>query len=81
MAGTDTWVDGADFAGFVSREEDDLLRVAVLVRGDLARAEELVEDAFVDVGRRWEQAADEDPAAEVRRHLYRTAVAHAERRP
>ena len=61
-ASTDTWVDGADFAGFVRREEDALLRVAVLVRGDLARAEELVEDALVAVGRRWEQAADEYPA-------------------
>ncbi len=79
MTSTDTWLDGADFAGFVRREEDALLRAAVLVRGELPRAEALVEEALAAVGRRWEQAAEEDPVTEVRRHLYRSAVADAER--
>jgi DNA-directed RNA polymerase specialized sigma24 family protein len=67
----------AEFVGFVRREEDRLLPVAFLVRADLRRAERLVEDALVEVGRRWEQAVEEEPAAEVRRHVYRSAVADA----
>jgi DNA-directed RNA polymerase specialized sigma24 family protein len=77
VASTDVWVDGADLAGFVRREEEGLFHAAVLVRADLPRAEELVEDALVAVGRRWSQAADEDPRAEVWGRLYRAAVGDA----
>ena len=79
MTSTEAWIDGADFLGFVRREEEDLLRTAVLVRADLPRAVQLVEDALVVVGRRWAQAVDEDPGADARRHLYRTAVTEANR--
>ncbi len=76
---TDAWVGGADLAGFVRREEEALLRAAVLVRADLRRAEQLVEDALVVVGRRWAQASDDDPGADARRLVYRSAVADAGR--
>ncbi len=81
MASSGPVVDGldAEFAGFVRREEDRLLPVAFLVRADLRSAERLVEDALVEVGRRWDQAVEEEPAAEVRRHVYRAAVAGADK--
>jgi DNA-directed RNA polymerase specialized sigma24 family protein len=79
VATTDVpWSTGADFVGFAHREQEDLLRIALLVDGDSDRARRLVEDALVAVGRRWTQFVEEDPHLEVRRTLYRSAVASAE---
>ncbi|HEX6916826.1 MAG TPA: hypothetical protein VF140_02035, partial [Phycicoccus sp.] len=79
MATTDIpWSTDADFVGFVHREQEDLLRLALLVCGDADRAGRLVEDALVAVGRRWSQVVDEDPHLEVRRILYRAALAAPE---
>ncbi len=82
MAATEApWTSGPDLEGFVRREQDELLRVAYLVRGDLARAEALTEDALVAVGRRWARAAEEDPGTAVRGILYRSALAEADAAP
>ncbi len=75
MATTGTGWSGAELAGFVRREEEQLLRAAVLVRGDVGRARGLVEDAFVVVGRRWPAAVEEDPVGTVRRSLFRSLLA------
>jgi DNA-directed RNA polymerase specialized sigma24 family protein len=68
------WSGTADLQGFVRREEEELLRLAFLVTGDLERSRGLVEDALVDVGRRWSQAREEHPEDEVRRILHRSAL-------
>lgn len=51
-----------------------LLRAAYLLTGDLARAEDLVQEALIKVAMRWEQLAHEHPDAWARRVVYRDHV-------
>ena len=78
MTTTEVPWGAADLRGFVRREEEELLRLAFLVTGDLDRSRQLVEDALVAVGRRWPQAREEHPEDEVRRVLHRSAL-HVQR--
>jgi RNA polymerase sigma-70 factor (sigma-E family) len=58
---------GADGRDIIARlyesERHRLLRLAVLFVGDRATAEDLVQDAFAALQRRWRQLADPDRAA------------------
>jgi RNA polymerase sigma-70 factor (sigma-E family) len=56
-----------------------LVRLAVLLLGDAGRAEEVVQDSFVAVHRRWDQLADADVAAYLRQTVVnrsRSVVRH-----
>ena len=64
--------DGADesFPDFVTRQQGDLLRLAVLLTGSRARAEQLVRTALADTCRRWHRISRHgDPGLSVRRAL------------
>ena len=51
-----------------------LLRAAYLLTGDMARAEDLVQEALIKVAMRWEHLAHEHPDAWARRVVYRDHV-------
>ena len=54
------------FAEFVAREHDDLLRLAVLLEGDRADAEDLLRGVLVTVRSRWRRVGSRgDPALPV----------------
>jgi RNA polymerase sigma-70 factor (sigma-E family) len=57
----------AEFADVYAAHHGEALRLAYLLCGDLARAEDAVADAFVKVWRRWEAGGVTSPRAYVRR--------------
>lgn len=63
-----------EFATFVAAQQGPLLRAAVLLTGDHASAEDLVQEALVKVAQRWPRLRDQSPAAYARRIIYRDNV-------
>lgn len=63
-----------EFAEFVRARQHQLIRAARLYCGDYHAAEDLVQEALVKLGSRWESVRDGSPDAYVRRILYRDAV-------
>jgi RNA polymerase sigma-70 factor (sigma-E family) len=69
-----------DFADWVASRQHRLLRTAYLMTGDLHRAEDLLQEAFIKVGARWTGLRDGNPDAYVRTILYRDNVSWWRRR-
>lgn len=65
---------GEDFVAFVRARQGALLRSAYLICGDHHLAEDLLQDAFAKLGKRWERVREEQPEAYVRKILYRDAI-------
>jgi RNA polymerase sigma factor (sigma-70 family) len=62
---------GVDFEGFFQREHERLFRALWLVTRNRHEAEEIMQDAFLNVWQRWDRVAHgPDPVA----YLYRTAM-------
>ncbi len=70
-----------EFVEFVGARQHTLLRAAFLVCGDLRLAEDLLRRALVWLAGEWDRVRDERREVEVRRTLYRDAVASWRRRP
>jgi RNA polymerase sigma-70 factor (sigma-E family) len=69
------------FEGFAAEASDTLLRTAYLMTGDAKEAEDLVQETFLRVARRWNQVRSMDhPAAYARRILINLVLQDAERR-
>lgn len=67
--------DDSSFADFVATRQQRLLRIAQLLTGNQAAAEDLVQDALAKIWRRWSQTrVADDPDAYVRRVLVNTFV-------
>ncbi|MGH3502085.1 MAG: SigE family RNA polymerase sigma factor [Nocardioidaceae bacterium] len=64
----------AAFSGWVEAGRDRWLRAAYLLTGDLARAEDLLQEGLVAVAKRWPQLADGHPEAYLRRCVYHRHV-------
>lgn len=71
---------GDEFADYVRARQEQLVRAAYLVCGDLALADEVVQDAFGALLLRWRRMRDDDPDTFVRRELYRAAMLRRVRR-
>jgi RNA polymerase sigma-70 factor (sigma-E family) len=70
-----------DFDRFVEAAANDLLRTAYLIVWDLKLAEDLVQECFFEVARRWPRVRSmEHPAAYARRILVNKALDGAKRR-
>jgi RNA polymerase sigma-70 factor (sigma-E family) len=64
-----------EFERFVLGRSDQLLRTAYLLAGDLAEAEDLVQETLLQVARRWHKVRGMDhPAAYARRILVNAAI-------
>lgn len=73
--------DHTAFEAFVRESSTRLLRTAVLLCGDRAEAEDLVQDAYTTAFRRWRLVSHADnPVAYVRRILSRTYLKDRRRR-
>ena len=71
----------AEFEQFVAGSTDSLLRAAYLIVGDLAESEDLVQECFVTVGKRWPRVRSMDhPRAYARRVLLNLALDGSTRR-
>lgn len=69
------------FAELVADEHRGLIAAAVMIVGDSARAEEIVQEAFVSAYERWAHVATMDrPGAWVRRVVLNRAISEARRR-
>jgi RNA polymerase sigma-70 factor (sigma-E family) len=72
--------DPPDYSVFFRREYPSVLRTVYLVVGDAGRAEELTQEAFIQLLRHWRKIATYDrPDAWVRRVAIRLAARHARR--
>jgi len=70
-----------DFDRFVAESTEGLLRTAYLIVWDLHEAEDLVQEAFVKVARRWPKVSGMDhPAAYARRVLVNLALRESSKR-
>jgi RNA polymerase sigma-70 factor (sigma-E family) len=70
-----------EFEQFVAGSTDSLLRTAYLVVGDLAESEDLVQECFVTVAKRWPRVrAMDHPRAYARRVLLNLALDGSSRR-
>jgi RNA polymerase sigma-70 factor (sigma-E family) len=70
-----------EFERFVAESTDPLLRTAYLVVGDLDEAEDLVQECFIAVARRWPRVRSMDhPRAYARRVLMNLALDGSARR-
>lgn len=63
-----------EYVAFVTRRQHALLRAAYLMTGDVALAEDLLQNALVKLAMRWAKVCDEHPEAYVRTILYRDSV-------
>lgn len=71
----------AEFDRFVTDSTDTLVRTAYLITGDLAEAEDLVQETLLKVARRWPRVRRmERPLAYTRRILVNLAVSGSDRR-
>jgi len=69
------------FEGFAAEVSDTLLRTGYLMTGDARDSEDLVQETFLRVARRWNQVRSMDhPAAYARRILINLVLQDAERR-
>ena len=69
------------FEGFVAEASDTLFRTGYLMTGDVGDAEDLVQETFLRVARRWNQVRAMDyPAAYARRILINLVLHDADRR-
>lgn len=59
------------FTHWLAGQRTALLRSATLLTGDIALAEDLVQEAAVKVAARWERLRDEQPTAYARRIVFR----------
>jgi RNA polymerase sigma factor (sigma-70 family) len=60
--------EAGGFAEFFEAQRDRLLRTFTVITGDRAEAEDIVQDAFVNVWQRWDRiAAVDDPRAYLNR--------------
>lgn len=59
-----------DFAAYVRGRQAHLLRIAVLMCGDVHQAEDLLQEALVKLARHWSRVGGDRPDAYVRRILY-----------
>jgi RNA polymerase sigma-70 factor (sigma-E family) len=81
MRGLNQGAQRREFERFVRDRTDPLLRAAYLLAGDLAEAEDLVQETLLRVARRWYKvAAMEQPAAYARRILVNLVIDHARQR-
>jgi RNA polymerase sigma-70 factor (sigma-E family) len=64
----------ASFETWASARQHGLLRSAVLITGDIHRAEDLVQDALFKMALRWDRLRGGNPDAYVRTIVYRTHV-------
>jgi len=71
MMAEEPGTEEAGIDALFAREYPRLVRAAVLLVGDLETAEDVVQDAFVDVHRRWDRIADLD---RVGGYLHRAVV-------
>lgn len=70
-----------DFERFVAKSANDLLRTGYLIVWDLKLAEDLVQECFFEIARRWPRVRSmEYPAAYARRILVNQALDGTERR-
>ncbi len=70
-----------DFDQFAAGSSDELLRTAYLIVWDLAEAEDLVQETFLRIAKRWPRVRSMDhPHAYARRVLANLALDGAERR-
>jgi RNA polymerase sigma-70 factor (sigma-E family) len=70
-----------DFDQFAAGSSDELLRTAYLIVWDLAEAEDLVQETFLRIAKRWPRVRSMDhPRAYARRVLTNLALDGAERR-
>jgi RNA polymerase sigma-70 factor (sigma-E family) len=71
----------AAFEQFVAESTGSLLRTAYLITGDAGHAEDLVQESFFKVARRWSRVASmENPRAYARRILLNLALDNSKRR-
>ena len=69
------------FEGFAAEASDTLFRTGYLMTGDLKDAEDLVQETFLRVARRWSRVQSMDhPAAYARRILINLVLRDADRR-
>ncbi|MFW5471756.1 hypothetical protein ACOCJ5_00450 [Knoellia sp. CPCC 206450] len=66
--------DGDEFADYVRARQEQLVRAAYLVCGDVTLADDVTQDAFGALLGQWRRLRDEDPDTFVRRRLYRAAM-------
>lgn len=64
----------ASFSAWVALRRDHLLRTAYLLTGDVARAEDLLQDALVKVAARWGRLCDGNPDGYVRQVVYHAQI-------
>jgi RNA polymerase sigma-70 factor (sigma-E family) len=70
------------FEGFAVEASDTLFRTGYLMTGDLKDAEDLVQETFLRVARRWSRVQSMDhPAAYARRILINLVLRDTDRRP
>jgi RNA polymerase sigma-70 factor (sigma-E family) len=70
-----------EFEGFVAETSDALFRTGYLMTGDVRDTEDLVQETFLRVARRWNQVrAMDHPAAYARRILINLVLHDADRR-
>lgn len=62
------------FTAWVAARRDPLLRSTYLLTGDRQRAEDLLQEAFVKVARRWGKLKDTNPDAYIRKVIYHDSV-------
>lgn len=68
-----------DFVDFVRARQDRLLRSAVLICGDVHVAQDLLQDALVNLAKHWSRVGTGHPDAYVRRSLYHATIARSRR--
>jgi RNA polymerase sigma-70 factor (sigma-E family) len=70
-----------EFEAFVKDTSDDLVRTAYMLTFDFARAEDLVQEAYLRVARRWDRVRSmEHPAAYARRALVNLTLQGSKKR-
>lgn len=74
------WEDGDDFASFVRSSGPRMVRLATLLTGNRHDAEDVVQEAFIALGRRWAKVRPETANAYARTTVTRKALDHLARR-
>lgn len=73
-------MDEQEFTAWAAGVERRLLRSAYLLTGDLHRAEDLVQEAFVKVAMRWDRLREGNPTAYARTIIVRDNISWWRRR-